>query len=229
MSGNVVDVYNWALAAVGTRGSVQAVDEASVEAEICTLFYENVRDQILRSAPWDCAKAYRRLGLSVENDFKDAWVETDPPPNWRFAYVAPSDYIWPRFISTMQKFEVGLNSNNQRMIYTNQEQPVLCYTKRLTRVDLWDADLQAAVGYALGAHICMKVTGSENRVRTVTAQAIDKIIGARTSNANAPQNPPDEVIPEWIAARSYGDAVPARPYIYPSAEFAYGGLSSATS
>lgn len=226
MSTSVVDIYNWALAAVGTRSRVQSTTEASNEAEACTIFYENVRDQILRSAPWDCARAYKRLAQNAERDSTIDWVATDPAPGWTYAFALPADFIWPRFISTFARFELGISSTDQRVLYTNDAEPILCYTKRQTRVDLWDADLQAAVGFALGAHICMKLTGSESKTKLVTGQAIDKILAARQAAANAPNFSFDSV-PEWIAARGYGGVTPSMPYLYPSAEFSYAGFSSA--
>lgn len=227
MTASVVDIYNWSLAALGNRSRVQAADEESREALRCSLFYENVRDQILRSAPWDCARAFKRLAQSSERaDDGSAWTSVDPAPGWQFAYALPADFIWPRYISTYARFEMGLTSTDQRVLYTNDEAPILCYTKRQTRVDLWDADLQAAVGFALAAHICMAITGSEDKVRLVTAQAIDKILAARQNNANSPDFIPEST-PEWIAARGYALAAPTRPYIYPPAEFAYAGFSSA--
>lgn len=226
MTAGPVDVYNWALAAIGSRSRLQATTEASREASICTLFYENVRDQILRSAPWDSAKAYKRLAQSAVRADNAEWASTDPAPGWTYAYAVPSDFIWPRSISTYARFEMGINSLNQRVIYTNDAAPILCYTRRQVRVDLWDSDLQAAVGFALGAHICMSLTGSQDKVRLITAQAIDKIIAARQNMANSQDFQPQST-PEWIAARGYAGTAPVSPYIFPSAEFTYAGFSSA--
>lgn len=226
MSASEVTIFNWALAAVGTRSRVQATSEASDEAANCVLWYESVRDQILRSAPWDCARKYRRLSVNAERTGEAAWVNTDPAPGWRFAYFLPADFLWPRFLTTYSRFELGINEADQRVLYSNDEGAILCYTKRQTQVSLWDADLQAAVGFALGAHIAMKLTGSQDKVRLVTAQAIDKILAARQAAANAPNFSFDSV-PEWIAGRGYGGVAPASPFIYPSAEFTYAGFSSA--
>lgn len=228
MTTTVVDIYNWALAALGSRSRIQSPTEASVEAEKCSLFYDNVRDQVLRSAPWDCARAYKRLAQSAERDDGLDWVATDPAPGWRYAYALPSDFIWPRFISTFAKFEMGISSTNQRVIYTNDQSPILCYTKRQTRVDLWDADLAAAISFALGAHICASITGSNDKIRLVTGQAIDKILSARQNAANAPDFQL-ETVPEWLLARGYAGASPTTQFIYPSAEFSFGGFSSALS
>lgn len=227
MSTSVVDIYNWALASVGNTYRVQATTEASAEAEACSLFYENVRDQILRSAPWDCARAYVRLAASAIRDDAADWIATDPAPGWKYGFALPPDYLWPRYLSTFARFDLGISSTDQRVLYCNDPAPILCYTKRQVRVDIWDSDLQAAIGFALGAHIAMGVTGNLDKVRLVTAQAIDKILSARQAASNAPQNVLVETIPEWIRARGYGDSMPSIPYIYPSAEFAYGGFSSA--
>lgn len=225
MSASVVDIYNWALAAIGNSARVQQPFEASDEAEACTLYYSNVRDQVLRSAPWDCAKTFMRLAqTSARGDAP--WVVTDPAPGWSYGFALPSDFLWPRYISSYARFELGVNSGNQKVLYTNTPDPILCYTKRQDRVDLWDPDLQAAVGYALGAHICMKLTGSESKTKLVTAQAIDKILAARSAAANAPQFELESV-PEWLVARGYGGIAPTSPFIFPSAEFTLVGTSSA--
>lgn len=227
MSADVVSVYNMALAAIGTRARVQAPNEVSIEAEQCTLWYDEVRDLILRAAPWNCASAYKRLALSSENDGADAWVAADPAPGWRYAYALPSDYLYPRYLTSYAQFEIGVNSVDQKVLYTNEAQPILRYTKRQTRVDLWDADLRSAISFALAAHIAAKLTGSSDKVRLVTAQAIDKVIAARQASANETQFQFD-TIPEWIAARGYAQQGPATPYLFPAAEFSFGGLSTAT-
>lgn len=227
MAADVVTIFNWAIGALGNRSRIQSPTEDSVEAEACLLYYENVRDQVLRSAPWDCARTYKRLAQQSFNDGADAWTTADPAPGWNRAFALPADFLWPRFLASYGRFELGVTSGNQRVLYTNDVTPILCYTKRQELVGLWDADLQAAVAYALAAHICLKVTGSTDKVRTVTAQAVDKILSARSSAANAP-NMQFESVPEGLAARGYGGIAPTAQYIYPSAEFTYGGFSSAT-
>lgn len=226
MSATVVSVYNMALAAIGTVARLQLPTDIGPEAAQCNLWYADVRDQILRSAPWDCAKAHVYLGVSSEKTDDASWVETDPAPGWRFAYGMPSNALAPRYIAeSYARFEIGINSNDQKVLYTNQQQAILCYTKRQTRVDVWESDLRAAVAFGLAAHIGMKLTGSQEKVRFVTAQAIDKILAARQNSANMP-NFGLESVPEWIAARGYAQIAPATPYIYPWAEFSVATLPS---
>lgn len=225
MANDEVTIYNWALAAVGTVARVQSPDEASDEAEACSLWYETVRDQILQTAPWDSAKAFKRLAQSSEQT-DETWIATDPAPGWRFAYAFPSDMLRPRYITNYARFELGTNSANQRVIYTNQEAAILCYTKRQVQVSLWDEDLKAAVAFALAAHICMKLTGSLDRVQFVTAQAYDKVLAARQQSANTPQANLVST-PSWIAARGYAGTAPESQYVYPNAEFTVAGFNYA--
>lgn len=225
MATDVVSVYNMALAAVGTRARVQSISEVSPEAEQCSLWYEEVRDLVLRTAPWNSASAYRRLALSSERNSDAPWVPNDPAPGWRFAYAIPSDLLAPRYLTGYAQFELGVNSLDQKVLYTNADQALLRYTKRQTRPDIWDVDLRSAIAFALAAHIAAKLTGSTDKVRLVTAQAIDKIMQARQASANEVQFQNDSV-PEWIAARGYGGTAPVTPFIYPFAEFSYGGLST---
>src|SRR5690606_15656005 len=112
---------------------------------------------------------------------------------------------------------------DERVLYTNAINPILIYTKKQPRTDVWDPDLAAAIAFALAAHICASLTGSNDKVRLVTAQALDKIVTARQNSANAPQVA-TETVPEWIAARGYGQTSPASIFIYPAADFAFGGL-----
>ena len=227
MSASVVTIYNWALSAIGTGARVQLATEGSPEANECNLWYDNVRDQILRSAPWDSARSFKRLALSVERSDSAQWEPTDPAPGWRYAYAVPQDLIAPRYLSSYERFELGVNSLDQKVLYCNSPGALLCYTKQQKRVDLWEADLQAAIAFGLGAHIAMQLTGNRDKVSLVTAQAIDKILSARVNGANAPQFAL-ETVPEHLAGRGYGGLTPYTPYIYPWAEFSVQGFASGT-
>jgi len=220
-----VDIYNMALAAVGAPGRVQLPTEVSPEAEVCQLWYESVRDLILRSAPWDCAKAHVRMAqqavreLTDDETEGDVWVAADPAPGWQYAFFLPANLLAPRYLSTYARFELGMSADDKRVLYCNDPAPVLIYTKRQTRVDLWEVDLQHAIAFGLAAHIAEPLTGSANKVRLVTAQAIDKIMNARQASANMPNAGMADPLPEWLAARGYGGAMPSTQFIYPWANF----------
>lgn len=61
-----VIIANLALSAIGTRSTIVSLTETSVEAQTIALHYNNVRDQLLREAPWNFAR--KQLNLALLND-----------------------------------------------------------------------------------------------------------------------------------------------------------------
>lgn len=219
-----VEIYNLALSALGTSSSVASVSEVSREAEQCALWYEPVRDQIFRAAPWPRLTGFSRLALSVERDQAVDWVITDPDPKWGFAYALPSDYIRPRYLSTYVQFQESM-VGDLPVLVTNAETPILTYTRKIARVDLWDPDLTMAVVFGLAAHIAKPITGKTEDLRNMFELAQEKIYTARM-NARNSDNASNESIPEWLSARGYGGNAPLSKYIYPSADFTVAGYNN---
>lgn len=220
-------IYNMALSACGSRATVALTSEDTPEAKVCNLWYEIVRDQVFKTAPWPSLRGIARLALNTERDQDAQWVVTDPAPGWNFSYNAPSDMIRPRFQATYNKFDLGLSSANIPLIFSNDYQSLLTYTRRVTLVNLWDVDLQMAVVFALGAHIVRKVSGSRTDKQFLIAQAQDKIDLARVNAANEVDFVLEST-PEWLAARGYADTAPVSRYIYPSADFTVSGFGNIT-
>lgn len=104
------DIANRALSAIGTRSQIASLDEQSNEAIQCTLLLASTRDDLLRLAPWNCAKNFVNMTLicaapgTPENPSTTpvVWEKGIPPPPWVYEYVYPSDciralYIVPQF------------------------------------------------------------------------------------------------------------------------------------
>ncbi len=154
MANSVVDIYNMALNAVGTRDDVSSPNEASREAEVCRRWFANARDLILRAAFWPSAEAHSRLSVLAERDETEAWTSADPSPGFRFAYAVPSDLLVPRYQADFGRF-VFSTYGDSRAVMSNTEQVVLAYTRQQTNVSLWDHALLMAIVYSLGAHIAI--------------------------------------------------------------------------
>lgn len=200
-------IYNLALSAIGTRANVTSPDENTKESRTCNLWYETVRDQVLRAAPWPSAYAAQRLALEVERG-SDDWVGTDPAPGWQYAYSPPDDMIYPRYINGYQSFVLV-----DGRIATNVEDAILVYTKREEDPNRWDVQLQMAIAYALGAHICLALEGKQQLAQLIAQRANDLILQARQSAANTDEFQLETVAP-WHAARGVHAANLTR-YIYP--------------
>lgn len=210
----VVDIYNLALSACGTKARVAAVNEVSREAETCTLWYPHVRRLLLAAANWPSTLSVARLAMTVERDVDEDWVATDPTPGWRFAYSAPNDMLRPRHLSDFSRFIMTTNSLNANVISAQMEDAVLAYTKDQPNPDRWDPELQMAIVYALAAYICLPLHGKNDRARLVKEEANLLIMNARVTAANSGENS-YESIPDWIAARGSAFSSPTTRYHYP--------------
>src|SRR5688500_4621637 len=79
---SVVEICNLALTHV-RGGSINSLDEASVQAQRCKLFYEIARDQALADATWGFNHALVALA-----ELEDVEVF-----NWAHAWTYPSDCL----------------------------------------------------------------------------------------------------------------------------------------
>ena len=77
---SLIEIFNLALATVGSTQLVAAADEASLEANTCNTFYPLCRDYVLRDFPWRFAK--KRVALAVLTGTTvvaaTAWVTATP-------------------------------------------------------------------------------------------------------------------------------------------------------
>lgn len=218
-------IYNLALTAIGSTGSVDIYSEHSPEADICNLWYEQVRDQVQRAAPWSCLKGAFRLPLKSARDNDNPWQSNDPTPGWLYAHGLPSDFLWPRYLSDWTPFERATLTDWTQVIVSNNPNPLLIYTRRSTDPSQWDVDLQQAIAFGLGAHICKRVTGSTSGVQVAFSLANDKIMVARANDANI-AGWQAESTPEWIQARGSVYDAPYSRFIFPSADFRVAGFNN---
>ena len=100
----LVDIGNRALQLAGTRTSMSAsefTNQTSNEAIQTQLIINNVRDDLLRMAPWDCAFNFNNLNYitstpgTPENtsQITQTWVKGQPAPPWSYTYAYPGDCL----------------------------------------------------------------------------------------------------------------------------------------
>src|SRR5215471_16758366 len=105
----LVDLVNRSLQTLGTRTTVTATELAnnsSNEAIQANIAYDNVRQSLLRMAPWDCAFNTVNLTLitatpgSPENmsPATNFWQKGQPAPPWAYEYQYPKDCLLAAWI-----------------------------------------------------------------------------------------------------------------------------------
>lgn len=101
---SVTDIYNRALQTLGTRTTVtdaEVLASSTNEAIQANLVYANLRDDLLRMAPWDCALKTANLTYissvpgTPENTSAATplWTPGQPAPPWAYEYQYPIDCL----------------------------------------------------------------------------------------------------------------------------------------
>ena len=111
-----VDIVNGALQAIGTRTTVTTTELAnntSNEAIQANLILFQIRDTLLRMAPWNCGMNTAPLAYissipgTPENSSPGTplWVKGQPAPPWAYEYQYPIDCLRPTLI--VPQFQTG--------------------------------------------------------------------------------------------------------------------------
>lgn len=100
---SVLNIWNRACAAIGTRTSIAGLNEDSNEARQCALLYDGVRDQLLSTARWNFARGMATLTLlkaapgtperPATTNTPLTWNATMPQIPWLYSYAYPAEAI----------------------------------------------------------------------------------------------------------------------------------------
>lgn len=160
---SALDICNNALNLIGQGVVVSSIDppEASIEAQLCARFWPLVRDKALEAYAWPFA--VNRVALT---DLTDTYP---PPADYEFTYDWPSDCI--RLIGVRDPESTDDNKNErmtagasgaQRLIYSETENAVGIYIKRVTNATLFPPGLVTALEYMLASKLAGPIVkGSE--------------------------------------------------------------------
>ncbi len=101
---STVEIVNRALQTIGTRTTVTAAEltnNSTNEAIQANLILENMRDDLLRMAPWDCALKTANLQYITSSSgtpentspATQLWTPGQPAPPWAYEYQYPVDCL----------------------------------------------------------------------------------------------------------------------------------------
>lgn len=157
---DVVTICNLALGRLGTT-RIMSLDEASQPARYCKLFYENTRDEVLRSHPWSFAKARQTLSL----------LSTTPSFGWANQFQLPADCLRPIQVNEWEQDEAPDNwlIEGNRLL-TDASTVDLLYVRRVTDSTLFDSIFVKALSVKLAAEICTPLTGSREQGNAFQAE-----------------------------------------------------------
>ena len=214
-------LVNLALQSFGSRTTLtpaQLAAGSNNEAKQANLVFDSTRNVLLRMAPWNCAMATTALTLLASNTDGSPWIQGLPRPPWVYEYAYPADCLKPCWIDPgvynlgPVLYKVGVDTVatvEQRVILTNQADAVLIYVRDVTNPDIWDILFQDAFCNALGANICMSLTGDKALANMCIQMANRSIEEARKADGNEGLTIND-VMPDWIRARGVSWSMPVQ-------------------
>lgn len=228
---SIVSLCNRALAAIGTRSTIAALNEGSNEAIQCSLLYEPVRDQILGACEWGFANRTATLALLKEAVPGAVWTSASPPPPWQFSYSYPNDAVRilrvlpgdRQSTGSVPIFPGGLSAgygvsdnrafffaiindtdgggNQIRAIATNVRGALVVYNALVTNPALWDDSFQEAFVLGLASRLAMPLTGDKVLANQKTQEANYALMEARAENGNQGLTTIEQPA-DWMLARN---------------------------
>jgi len=173
-----VEICNLALTTV-RGGSINSLNEASIQAQNCKLLYPTARDMLLRVAPWQFAHKVKPLALLTDDLF-----------NWIYTYQYPSDCLQiNRLIINFEAvssdnttsavasrfYDPGLplpnltpqveyelqNIDGNRVIATNERDARISYRAKITDPNLFDSEFVLMFSYLLGSFLAIPIVGAK--------------------------------------------------------------------
>jgi hypothetical protein len=173
----VTDVVNVALQLVG-GSPITSLGDGTPNANVADDIYTEIRDDLLRSHPWNFATKRVKLAQSA----------TTPAFEFDFAYPLPSD--WLRTISVHSN-DAGHGTilfrmeiiGTQRAIVASSDEVYLRYIYQVTDPNQMSADFRRALELSLARDLAVKVASSNSLQAALAQQAERKLASARSSDA----------------------------------------------
>lgn len=154
------EICNIALSHVGVGKSIANLDtEQSQEAVVCRVFFETVRDAVLRDFAWPFASRTVAVGL----------IEEDPNDEWDYSYRYPTDCLSIRRVLSGVRNDTHQSrvpykiaqDDDGRLIYCDTEDAEIEYTVRAEDPELYSPDFVMALSFRLAFYIAPRLTGGD--------------------------------------------------------------------
>lgn len=173
-----VDICNMALAHLGQE-AISSMAEEDERARRCTLFYEPVKKEVLRTHNWAFAGSVVSLTL----------LGTETGADWPYAYAYPQDCLFLRRV-----FEPGRGGRaaafkeiyqqdiHSRVILTGAARARAEYTRDVMDENMFDPAFVKAFALALAADLALTLTGDSSLAQRALQKYTLALDEARRSN-----------------------------------------------
>lgn len=142
-----VSIASNALLLLGAQ-SINALDEDSDRASLASNLYNSIRDDMLRSHPWNCAVKRVVLAPDTETPAFDYSAQFTLPSDWLKTISVGTEYSTPDYKHESGKIMASGTSLALRYIFRNDVEAT------------WDAMLVRAMELKMASEMAYPITGS---------------------------------------------------------------------
>jgi hypothetical protein len=164
-----VNLCSIALARLGDK-PISSFNDPSQRAGQCAVLYPSIRDELLRSHPWNCARKRVILAPTVDTPAFDYPYQFQLPPDWA------------------RTIQVGRRGDS--LTYAQEGMTIMAFVQQLplvygwlnTNESTWDGTLTATVIDAMTAVLAYPVTQSASMAQLMEQKFQDTFKRARAVN-----------------------------------------------
>jgi len=172
---SIVDIANNALNILGAS-TISSLTEDTKNARICNQRFENVRNRIFRSHPWNCL--IKRVQLAQNS--------TAPVIEYTYAYALPSDFLRVLKIHNGTTDSVASDMPYKvegKNIITDEATVYLVYVSKDTDPNNYDSYLYEVLAYQLAADMAYGITNNATLAKNLLVDADEKLRESRFVDA----------------------------------------------
>jgi len=212
---SVVQICNIALSQI-RKTSINSLDDATLEAQNCTLLYPEARDQVLTDFNWGFNNSTKALQLLESKVFGWAYAWQYPSDCMRVHRLMREDEDIEPDTTAARMYDRRLSilpitngpeyaikyHEGAKVIVTNEADLYINYGAKVTDVTVYPAEMRMAISYRLAADLAIPLVGvKDGRVLRADAMAMYNMVKseAEALAANQQQSPQQES--EFITVR----------------------------
>ncbi len=186
MTSSQTDICNMALLKI-TRTTITDINEDSTEATTCKVFFNHLRDALLRSHYWNFAKKRQTLQKLVSTPAFEFTNEFDLPADYMRAV---------KLFNTAATFKIERSTAGGLVLRTDDNTVDLIYIAKITDTTSFDPLFVEVFATLLAAEISRPITGSEEYKKDLLREVKDKLREAKMRDGQ--EDTPDDFETETL-------------------------------
>ena len=191
MATSEVGVCNAALIQLGAK-TIASRSEDSKAGRLCNARFDDVRDEVQASYPWNCCKSRATL----------AQLTTTPDFEYSYEYQLPADPFCLRVVEMYNEHDYDyIYEIEGRKLLTNEGTVSILYIARTEDVAQWSPLLADCVATRLAAEIAYALTASRAKEDAAWDRYYKKLPRARSLDAQEGRAKDQIYAEDWIEAR----------------------------